>query len=58
MMLKALIYALCAGAGGAIVGSFFDSGAEHLHGLVCGLIGAIAGFCCGAVLRLPLRKGD
>jgi hypothetical protein len=41
---KAIICALFAGAAGAVAGSLFDSGADHLHGQVCGLIAMWRGF--------------
>lgn len=42
--LKAAVYALFAAGGGAIVGSLFDSGADHVHAQTLAILAGIVAF--------------
>jgi hypothetical protein len=47
LVFRGIVGALFVAAGGAIIGSLFDSYGDHTHAQTLGLIGAVAGFIYG-----------
>lgn len=47
MLSRGIVGALFVAAGGAIIGSLFDSHGDHAHAQALGFIGSAVGFFCG-----------